>query len=257
VTGSSKNVKIWDTSTGECLATIKGNNSTSVCFLYARVVIGSNDGTIKIWDSISKKSLHVFDKVHGAAVLCVDVLPNGNIITGSADKTTKTWNPNNGRCLLTLIGHTQIIGCLKVLRDGEGVATGSLDGTVRIWDTHTGKCKLTLEVGKPVFCLEVLPDNNRLVVGCENNIIHIWEVSTGKCFQTMNNSDHHFAVTSLGVLPCGNIISGSDDGTIRLWDKNIVISTWRKSYFLFDFAVCPNGNVVIFCPYSVIVWSFF
>ena len=34
-----------------------------------------------------------------------DILPNGNVVSGSWDFTLKVWDPSSGQCLRTLTGH--------------------------------------------------------------------------------------------------------------------------------------------------------
>ena len=54
----------------------------------------------------------------GAQVLCVAVLPNGRIVSGSIDDTLKVWDATSGTCLHTLTGHTSTARhqCPKELR---------------------------------------------------------------------------------------------------------------------------------------------
>ena len=39
-------------------------------------------------------------------VTCVAVLSNGNIVSGSSDRTLMMWDASSGECLKTLHGHT-------------------------------------------------------------------------------------------------------------------------------------------------------
>jgi WD40 repeat protein len=59
-------------------------------------------------------------------------LPNGNLASGSWDSNVKKWNPNTGRLVYTLIGHTDVLYTLATLPNGN-LASGSLDSTVKIW----------------------------------------------------------------------------------------------------------------------------
>ena len=47
------------------------------------------------------------------------VLPNGNIVSGSDDKTIKIWNSDTGSEIKTLKGHTDCVRSLAILQNGN------------------------------------------------------------------------------------------------------------------------------------------
>lgn len=104
-------------------------------------------------------------------MVCLAVLPDGTLASGSQDRTIRIWNPRTGAHLRTLRGHssrTGSVGSLSVLPDGT-LASGSNDKTIRIWDPISGRwvCLFMLspldvkkwfakEVGPPPSCLRTL-----------------------------------------------------------------------------------------------------
>ena len=52
---------------------------------------GSKDGRIKIWNVEEGKCLKTLEG-HTSAVYCIEVLDNGEIVSGSDDKTIRIWN---------------------------------------------------------------------------------------------------------------------------------------------------------------------
>ena len=72
-------------------------------------------------------------------VNCVVFKPdNPNIVvSGSDDKTIKTWDITSGSCLSILRGHTDIVGSVCFSSDGKQLTSGSGDTTVRNWDPTT------------------------------------------------------------------------------------------------------------------------
>jgi WD40 repeat protein len=99
--------------------------------LDGRIVSGSRDKTLKIWNLQTGECDAIF-KDHNDEVLCVAVLPDGRIVSGSKDKTLKIWNPLTKKCNVTLTGHTDRVKCVGVLPDGR-IVSGSEDKTIRIW----------------------------------------------------------------------------------------------------------------------------
>ena len=52
--------------------------------------------------------------------------------SGSADKTVKLFNANDGAVLRTFDHHTDAVYCLALLPDGRRFVSGSADTTARI-----------------------------------------------------------------------------------------------------------------------------
>ena len=45
---------------------------------------------------------------HDGGITCTTELSDGRVLSGSYDKTLKVWDPQYGRCLVTLEGHTEL-----------------------------------------------------------------------------------------------------------------------------------------------------
>jgi len=103
-----------------------------------RIVSGSSDGTIKIWEKGASGKYEVKEtlKGHTGCVNTLQVLPDGRIVSGSNDGTIKVWEKGaSGKYEVkeTLKGHTGWVNTLQVLPDGR-IVSGSGDGTIKIWD---------------------------------------------------------------------------------------------------------------------------
>jgi len=61
-------------------------------------------------------------------------------------------------------------------------------------------------------------DGNIIVSGGKDDKIKLWNYKTGSCQATF--SGHKEAVRSLSLSSENNIISGSEDKTIKVWKKN-------------------------------------
>lgn len=77
-----------------------------------RVVSGSRDATLRVWDIESGECLHILVG-HLAAVRCVQY--DGRlVVSGAYDYMVKVWNPEREECLHTLQGHTNRVYSLQV-----------------------------------------------------------------------------------------------------------------------------------------------
>lgn len=77
-----------------------------------RVVSGSRDATLRVWDIVEGRCLHTLVG-HLAAVRCVQY--DGKlVVSGAYDYMVKVWNPETEECLHTLQGHTNRVYSLQV-----------------------------------------------------------------------------------------------------------------------------------------------
>ena len=107
--------------------TLRGAQVGCVVVLsHGRVVSGSVDRTLKVWDVSSGQCLRTLrghtdsarrrrpverrvdrsSTPRRAQVLCVAILPSCCVVSGSRDHTLKVWDVSSGQCLCTLTGHT-------------------------------------------------------------------------------------------------------------------------------------------------------
>lgn len=79
---------------------------------FFRVVSGSRDATLRVWDIEQGSCLRVLVG-HLAAVRCVQY--DGKlIVSGAYDYMVKIWHPDKPECLHTLQGHTNRVYSLQV-----------------------------------------------------------------------------------------------------------------------------------------------
>src|SRR5258706_281875 len=112
-----------------------------------RVVTGSYDNTIRIWDAESGAVIGEPLTGHTSLVLSVAYSPDGrHIISGSYDSTIRIWDAKSGAAVGNpLTGHTSLVSSVAYSPDGRHIISGSFDSTIRIWDAKTGAA-----VGNPL-----------------------------------------------------------------------------------------------------------
>lgn len=77
-----------------------------------RVVSGSRDASLRLWDIQTGQCLSIF-LGHQAAVRCVQY--DGRlIVSGAYDYLVKVWDAESEICLHTLTGHTNRVYSLQV-----------------------------------------------------------------------------------------------------------------------------------------------
>ena len=114
-----------------------------------RVVSGSHDGTVTVWDLNSGQEEHTLSG-HGGGVNALAVTGNGRVVSGSYDRTVKLWDLNSGSCL----------------------ATVPLDSSIPSLDVKVGADGTTLVVGEGSGAVSCF----RLVLPCEKRSAPTWAV---------------------------------------------------------------------------------
>jgi WD40 repeat protein len=88
---------------------------------------------------------------------------------------------------------------------------------IRLDGPASGK-RSAIAAAAPVRALAWL-DDTHLVAGCEDNQLYLWQVDAeGKAAEPRVCAGHQQPVTSIAALPGGRWISGSADGTLRVWE---------------------------------------
>ena len=189
-----------------------------------RIVSGSGDGTVRVWDAGSGQPIGAPLTGHTDKVYSVAFSPDGRrIASGSGDKTVRLWDATSGQPLgAPLTGHTNQVYSVAFSPDGRRIASGSGDKTVRLWDPTSGQplgAPLTGHTG-PVVGVAFSPDGHRIASASWDNTVRLWDANSGQPIGAPLTG-HTNGVLSVAFSPDGRrIASGSGDGTVRLWDAN-------------------------------------
>ena len=108
------------------LATGHGSSVLSCAFSPKgdRVLSGSSDNTLKLWDAASGECLRTFSG-HGNSVLsCAFSLEGDRVLSGSSDNTLKLWDAASGECLRTFSGHGGWVRSCAFSPKGDRVLSG-------------------------------------------------------------------------------------------------------------------------------------
>jgi WD40 repeat protein len=144
-----------------------GHWAPSVAFMPdgTRLVTGSFDGSLRIWDLNTKSLVETIVAGEGnVGIDSVAVSPDGTrIATGMTDGSAAVWELASQDRVLSLSGHSGRVWAVAFSPDGELLATGSGDTSIRIWDVSTGTTEYTLRGHNfEVRNLAFHPDGSRL-----------------------------------------------------------------------------------------------
>jgi WD40 repeat protein len=152
-----------------------------------RVVSGSYDSTVRIWDAASATVQHTMEG-HTIRVTSVAFSSDGSrIVSGSDDETVRIWDAASGMVQHTMEGHTSRVNSVAFSSDGLQIVSGSNDSTVRIWDAASGMVQHTLEGHTSlVTSVGFSSDGLRIVSGSYDKTVRIWDTNTGAMQHVLN-----------------------------------------------------------------------
>ncbi|PVF92107.1 WD40 repeat-like protein [Serendipita vermifera] len=162
-----------------------GHTDVITCITFSsdgtRITSGSEDKTVRVWDSETGQAMAGPFMGHKFSVTSVAFSPNGlRVASGSEDKRICMWDIETEDNLVVFEGHTLGVTSVAFSPDGKLIASGSKDKTVRLWDIETGK-----SVAGPLFghafsvtSVAFVPDGKNIVSISIDEIIRIWDSET-------------------------------------------------------------------------------
>ena len=162
-----------------------------------------------------REATHMFDTVRLSA--------DGRTLAAASrdDCTVRLWDVETGKQIgIPLTGHTRNIRAIAFSPDGSKLVTGGSDRGVRMWDLKTWEQLFEpIMHGGGVRSIAFSPDGKLAYYAGHDLCIHAFNSDTG-CEMGRTLKGHTEDINSISISNDGkHIVSGGNDGTIRLWDR--------------------------------------
>lgn len=201
----------------------KGITVMEVCPYKDLVVVGSDDGTMIVWDIKDIEVIHTLNG-HSAGILCIQVFGQGTrAVSGSLDNTLLLWNLVTGKHYLTIQeDHTIYENAYLHVDEKNGIVYSAAGSQVCGWNIESGDPVLCFSPGVPGFPLQaaVYSPQQTVMTVTEGGTVHIWESSTGH-LRGSRQIPGMDAVTAHPVCSCiipkyGKMVVGFQNGLLAL-----------------------------------------
>ena len=207
------------------------------------VITGSRDMSVRLWRYEPAGGFSCSSTLLGHTHFVGAVAPVGTgVASGSNDKHVIEWDMERGTPARILEGHTDVVSCVRAR--GELLYSASWDKTARVW--RDGACVLTLKGhDKAVWSVLPLDDaEGRVLTASADRTIKLWDGQTGAVSKTYEG--HQDVVRDLALVAGVGFLSGSNDGTVRLWELGgeCLRVLQASESFVYAVALLPTGEWV-------------
>jgi WD40 repeat protein/serine/threonine protein kinase len=201
---------------------IEGHNDAVTCVACSAtgklLVSGSEDNTVKIWDSETTQCVRLFEG-HQNTITCVLLTDDERYAVSAAqDRTIRIWDIPRDGCAGVLEGHRDSVQSIAFCAERQRLLSAGLDGALRLWDFGKRVCVDTMEGHRTALEACALSSDGALAVsGGNDRVVMMWDIS--RCRQIGTMEGHTDAVSALAISPDGGrVLSGSHDRTLRYWN---------------------------------------
>jgi WD40 repeat protein/predicted Ser/Thr protein kinase len=232
-------IALWDVHRRKPLDPLVGH-SQGVCtagfFPDGKQVLSADCvGTIRLWDVATGKVVHIFEcngKEFWRTSLSQSISPDGSkaMVAGGSDHQVHVYDLKTGK-EIDRLDHGAFVRAVAYSPDGQQALSGSWDKTMCLWDITARKKIRTFPTHGTVVNAVAFANNGRWAIaatggfadgnrfvktGGKDCAIHVYDTATGEKLQEFTG--HAWDVVSVAVSSDNRyLLSGSTDGTIRLW----------------------------------------
>ncbi|WP_323138564.1 MULTISPECIES: helix-turn-helix domain-containing protein [unclassified Streptomyces] len=231
---SDGTTQLWNMATGKTRLTLAGHKDVDVPLAFSpdgRTLAMGGEGKVRLWDT-TRGRLRTTLNTHTVFAESLAFSPDGRTLAMGGEGKVRLWDTTRGRLRTTLNTHTDILKAVAFSPDGLTLASGGGDGSVTLWDTRTGKFRVTINAlnsaKRIVRSVAFSPDGRMIATGGDdtNGKVRLWDVATGSPRAVLIG--HSGPVMSVAFSSDGHsLVSGSYDGTTRLWAVTININRTR------------------------------
>jgi eukaryotic-like serine/threonine-protein kinase len=191
-----------------------------------RLVVGMEDGNVKIWNLRSNSIQKTLEPRQGGTIWSADVSADGKyIVTPCDDSKVTVWDLETYATQYSFPQPTSTKAAVFSPKESQRLATGDRNATVRLWNLEA---QIPIELfghRGTVHALAYSADGTRLASASSDGTVKVWDLSRVDWASRNNNvkeinlTEHRGPVYGVAFCPnCKLVATTGWDGTVRLWD---------------------------------------
>jgi WD40 repeat protein len=273
--GAKSVIKLFDTADWHETASFSGQAGFEPSMAFSpdgkRLLCGQINGTIDVWDTVTKTSEHSFRAGSQAKHYspCAFSRDGERVAySGKAGEMT-VFRVETGMPITRFTKHRGVISGVDFSPDGRRIASSddSPNKEIKVWDAETGEVVQTLTGSdRPVICVKYSTDGKHIASAdafAEGSVasVSLWEAETGRKIRAFSGGQSK-RIFPIAFSPDGALLVGAcDDMTTRVWDvaTGAVVRTFKKVHpaVVRDVAFSPDGSRVytVSQDCTVTVWD--
>jgi WD40 repeat protein len=272
-TGSSREVKLWDPTTGKLIRALAGHELPVRAVAFApddrslATAAGDNrdgklTGEVKVWDAMTGERRHTLT-VESSDVNALAFSPDGRLLVAGGHRGLWIWDVAGGDLKHRAPSSAAVLA-ITFAPDGGSLASGAFDQSARVWDPKTWAERRVLKGHRSeVRALAFAPDGKTLATGGVGEVI-IWNAGTGEKVRSLNAGA---TVWALAFSPDGKTLAtgvgdpkAGGEGGVQIWDASTGerLRTWTgRGGSVLSLAFTDEGKKLATGRYdgTVTVWA--
>jgi serine/threonine protein kinase len=218
-----------------------------------RILSGSSDKTLRLWDVATRQELRCF-KGHTKTLRSVAFSPDGTLaLSGGFDHTVRVWDVETGRQLNCLEGHVNDVTAVAFLPDGVLALSGSKDQSLRLWNVLTGEeLECFVEEGAYIWSLATSHDGRLVLTNGRDGTVRVWDLQSEEDVSRFSGHQNQVFVVALSADGRFALSAGSDR-IVHLWgvESGQEIAGFKgHTGSIWGVAFSPDGHLAVSCGFD-------
>jgi len=185
-----------------------------------RIISGSHDRTVRIWNADTGQELRRFDHEREVGELAVS--PDGKWIAAGCDGGgLYLWDARTGKQVWVKRDHTDEVDGVAFSPDSRFLAAGDDNGMLMVCQVPEGNSVWRNPTqNNRIYAAVYTPDGKRILTAGKAKI-SVFEATTGRLILSWQAHAEDSSIYSLDISPDGkNVLSASADGTFKVWPSD-------------------------------------